>query len=297
MLMLQKTIKKTTSVKGVSLHSGKIATIELIPASVGTGIVFLCNGKQIKATWDNVVDTSMATTLGDGVLKIATVEHLLSAVAGLEISNLFVSVDGPEIPIMDGSAASFIYMIQEAGIRSQGVPRKTIRIKSKIDVKEDGRWAAFVPCNHKRITYAISFSHPKIGFQKLSLRVSRQKYVKEISRARTFGFLRDMEYLKAHNLALGGSLDNAIVLDDYRIMNEDGLRYPDEFVRHKMLDAVGDVSLAGVDVIGHYIAYKSGHTLNNRLLKKLFSTEKSWEWASVPEHEKIEVIGNAAEAF
>lgn len=297
MLMLQKTIKKTTSVKGVSLHSGKIATIELIPASVGTGIVFLCNGKQIKATWDNVVDTSMATTLGDGVLKIATVEHLLSAVAGLEISNLFVSVDGPEIPIMDGSAASFIYMIQEAGIRSQGVPRKTIRIKSKIEVKEDGRWAAFVPCSYKRITYAISFGHPKIGFQKLSLKVSRQKYVKEISRARTFGFLRDMEYLKANNLALGGSLDNAIVLDDYRIMNEDGLRYPDEFVRHKMLDAVGDVSLAGVDVIGHYIAYKSGHTLNNRLLKKLFSTEKSWEWASVPEHEKIKVIGNAAEAI
>ncbi len=296
MPMLQKTIKKTTSVKGITLHSGKIAAIELIPASVGTGIVFIRNDKHIRASWNNVVDTSMATTLGEGDKRIATVEHLLSAISGLGISNLFIRVNGPEIPIMDGSAASFIYMISETGVRSQGVPRKTIKIKNKVEVKEDGKWAAFVPSDSKRITYAISFNHPKIGFQKLSLKFDRQRYIKEISRARTFGFLRDMEYLKANNLALGGSLDNAIVLDDYRIMNEDGLRYPDEFVRHKMLDAVGDISLAGVDIIGHYIAYKSGHTLNNRLLRKLFSTEKSWEWVSAPE-EKVERIDEAVEAI
>ncbi len=296
MLMFQKTIKKTTSVKGICLHSGKIAKIELIPAPVGTGIVFIYGDKQLKARWDNVVDTSMATTLGDGEIKIGTVEHLLSAMSGLGITNIYIVIQGPEIPIMDGSSASFIYMIKDAGIWSQGIPRDTISIKNKIEIKDGDKWAAFVPSEQRRITCAIRFNHPKIGFQKLSFISNEQIYMSEISRARTFGFLKDMEHMKANHLALGGSLDNAVVLDDYRIINEDGLRYTDEFVRHKMLDAIGDISLAGVDIIGHYISYKSGHTLNNRLLRELFVKEASWDWVSGKDdtQRKIKLIGNPA---
>ncbi len=295
--MFQKTIKKTTSVKGICLHSGKIAKIELIPAPIGTGIVFIYEDKQIKARWDNVVDTSMATTLGNGEIRIRTVEHLLSAMSGLGITNIYINIEGPEIPIMDGSAASFIYMIKDAGVWSQGVPRDTISIKKKIEVKDGDKWAAFLPSEHRRITCAIRFKHPKIGFQKISFLSDEQTYLSEISRARTFGFLKDMEYLKAHNLALGGSLDNAVVLDDYRIINEDGLRYSDEFVRHKMLDTIGDISLAGIDIIGHYISYKSGHTLNNRLLRELLASETSWDWVSgkVNTGKEKELSGNPAE--
>lgn len=257
--------------------------LTLHPAPVDAGVVFrrvdLDPVVSIKATPQNVGDTRLSTTLVQGGTSISTVEHLLSAVAGLGIDNLTVDVSAPEVPIMDGSAGPFVFLIQSAGIVEQHAPKRYIRIKQRVTVEDGDKWARFEPFDGFKVGFGIDFDHPmfKNGVQFTELDFSSTSFVKEVSRARTFGFMRDIETLRARNLALGGSLENAVVLDDYRVLNEDGLRYEDEFVKHKVLDAIGDLYLLGHSLIGAFTGYKSGHALNNRLLRALIAQEGAWE--------------------
>jgi UDP-3-O-[3-hydroxymyristoyl] N-acetylglucosamine deacetylase len=250
---------------------------------VDTGVVFrrmdLDPPVEIKASPDNVGDTRLSTTLVDGAARVSTVEHLLSAIAGLGIDNVYVDVSAPEVPIMDGSAGPFVFLIQSAGIVEQEAPKKFIRIKRVVEVREADKWARFEPFDGFKVGFSIDFQHPIFsnGVQTAELDFSTTSFVKEVSRARTFGFMRDIEMLRERQLALGGSLDNAIVLDDFRILNEDGLRYDDEFVKHKILDAIGDLYLLGHSLIGAFTGFKSGHDLNNRLIRSLIATEDAWE--------------------
>ncbi len=250
------------------------------PAGVDEGIVFirgdLSGNNRIKANVRNVRDTTLATTLGLNGVTVSTVEHLMSAFSGMGVDNAVVEVDAPEVPIMDGSARPFVDLFKDVGTRVQGKGKKLLVIKDKIAVSEGEGTAMLLPSPEFRITYKIEFNHPAIGVQSYHMNFSDVSYEEEICAARTFGFLRDVEYLQAKGLALGGSLKNAVVLDDRRIINKDGLRFPDEFVKHKILDAIGDLSLLGIPIIGHFVAYKSGHRLNNLLLKELLIRKECW---------------------
>lgn len=281
--MKQRTLKTVISATGIGLHTGKKVSLTLRPAPANTGIIFrridLEVPVEIEAYAENVGDTRYSTTLANGKVKVSTVEHLLSALAGLGIDNAYIDVSAPEIPIMDGSAGPFIYLIQTAGIEEQNVAKKYIRIKRPIQVKQGDKWARLEPFNGFKINFKIDFNHPVLRRtrQYVEIDFSKTGFIKEISRARTFGFKHDMEFLRENKLALGGSLNNAIVVGDYRILNEDGLRYEDEFVRHKVLDAVGDLYLLGHGVIGAFSGYKSGHDLNNTLSRALLANKYAWE--------------------
>jgi len=293
----QRTIKNSIKATGIGLHTGKKITLSLNPAPAETGIIFtrtdLDNIINIKACPENVGDTTLSTTLISNNIKVSTVEHLLSAIAGLGIDNLFINLDGPEVPIMDGSAGPFVFLLQSAGIKEQKKPKKFIRILKPIEVKDEetGKWVKFAPFDGFKVAFTIGFDHPVFQDKthKAVLDFSTVSYVKEVSRARTFGFMRDVELLRSKNLALGGSLDNAVVVDDHRVLNADGLRYEDEFVKHKILDAVGDLYLLGKSLIGSFEGYKSGHDLNNRLLRKLIENQDAWEEVGYKTSEELPI--------
>ncbi len=282
-MIRQRTLKNVIRATGVGLHTGEKVYLTLRPAAPGTGIKFrrsdLDEPVFIDAKPENIVETQLSTTLVDGKVKISTVEHLLSALAGLGIDNAIVDVSAPEVPIMDGSAGPFVFLLQSAGVEEQAAAKRFIRIKRKVMVEDGDKWACFEPFDGFKVTFTIDFVHPAFheDTQTASIDFSSTSFVKEVSRARTFGFMKDIEALRKRNLALGGSLDNAIVVDDYRILNEDGLRYVDEFVKHKILDAIGDLYLLGHSLIGSFTGYKSGHALNNQLLRALLKAEDAWE--------------------
>lgn len=282
--MKQRTPRKMVQLTGVGLHSGETAELKIRPAPINTGIVFrrvdLDPVVEIPACYENVSDTMLCTSLQYNNVRVATVEHLLSALAGLGIDNAYIDINGPEIPIMDGSAAPFVFLIQAAGIREQGAAKRFIRILKPIRLEEQDKYVQFLPYNGYKISFTIDFEHPVFNDkpQKATLDFSSTSYVKEVCRARTFGFLSDYEKLREFNLAKGGSLNNAIVVDNYRILNEDGLRFESEFVAHKVLDAIGDLYLLGCGLIGAFEGYKSGHELNNRLLRELMVREDAWEY-------------------
>jgi UDP-3-O-[3-hydroxymyristoyl] N-acetylglucosamine deacetylase len=282
-MIRQRTLKNVIRATGVGLHTGDKVYLTLRPARPDTGIVFrrvdLVDPVDIKASPLNVGDTQLSTTLVSGDVRISTVEHLLSAFAGLGIDNAYVDVSAAEVPIMDGSAGPFVFLIQSAGIEELNVPKRFIRIKRGVRVEDGDKWARFDPFEGFKVGFTIDFEHPvfKNRRQHAEVDFSTTSFVKEVSRARTFGFMRDIEYLRERRLALGGSLDNAVVVDDYRVLNEDGLRYEDEFVRHKILDAIGDLYLLGRSLIGSFTGYKSGHGLNNRLLRTLLADRQAWE--------------------
>jgi len=279
----QRTLKNSIRATGVGLHTGKKIFLTLRPAAPNTGVIFrrvdLDDPVEIKATPENVGDTSLSSTLVQGDVRISTVEHLMSAIAGLGIDNVYVDISAPEVPIMDGSAGPFVFLIQSAGIVEQDAPKKFIRIKQGVKVEDGDKWARFEPFDGFKVGFSIDFEHPVFTTdnQFAELDFSTTSFVKEVSRARTFGFVRDVERLRKNELALGASMDNAIALDDYRVLNEDGLRYEDEFVKHKILDAIGDLYLLGHSLIGAFTGHKSGHALNNALLRKLLATENAWE--------------------
>ena len=279
----QRTLKNVIRATGVGLHSGEKVFLTLRPAPVDTGIVFrrvdLEPIVEIPAQGDLVTETTLCTGLSSGPAKVQTVEHLLSAMAGLGIDNAYVELSAAEVPIMDGSAGPFVFLLQSAGIAEQEAPKRFIRIIREVEVREGDKWARFTPHDGFRLDFTVEFNHPAIPAAQSTASVdfSTARYIKEVSRARTFGFMRDLEYMRERNLGLGGSMDNAIVLDEFRVLNEDGLRYADEFVRHKILDAVGDLYLAGHPIIGAYAGYKSGHALNNKLVRALLAETSAWE--------------------
>jgi UDP-3-O-[3-hydroxymyristoyl] N-acetylglucosamine deacetylase len=279
----QRTLKNSIRATGVGLHTGKKVLMTLRPAPPDTGIVFrrtdLPQAVDVVAHAENVGDTMLGTTLCRGNTRVSTVEHLLSAFAGLGIDNAIVELSAPEVPIMDGSAGPFVFLLQSAGIEEQREPKHFIRIKKRLRVEEGDKWAEFSPFDGFKVNFEIEFNHPifKRRAQTASMDFSTTSFLKEVSRARTFGFMRDLESLRERNLALGGNLDNAIVLDDFRVLNEDGLRYEDEFVKHKILDAIGDLYLLGHSLIGEFSGHKSGHALNNRLLRSLLKDTTTWE--------------------
>ncbi|MCP5150547.1 MAG: UDP-3-O-acyl-N-acetylglucosamine deacetylase [Ectothiorhodospiraceae bacterium] len=282
-MIRQRTLKNVIRATGVGLHTGRKVYLTLRPAAPNTGIVFrridLDDPVEIPARPENVCDTTLSTTLARGDVRVSTVEHLLSAMAGLGVDNAYVDLSAPEVPIMDGSAGPFVFLIQSAGIEEQSAPKRFIRITEPVEVEEGDKWARFEPFDGFKVTFEIQFDHPvfRACTSRTSVDFSTTSFVKEVSRARTFGFVRDLEWLRDNRLALGATLDNALVIDDYRVLNEDGLRYEDEFVKHKVLDAIGDLYLLGYPLIGAFHGYKSGHGLNNRLLRKLLATESAWE--------------------
>lgn len=282
-MIRQRTLKNVIRATGVGLHTGEKVYLTLHPAPIDTGIVFrrvdLAETVEIAAKAQNVGDTTLSSTLVQGDVRISTVEHMLSALAGLGIDNAYIDLSAAEVPIMDGSAGPFVFLIQSAGIVEQEAPKRFIRIKRSVVVEEDDKWVRFDPFDGFKVGMTIDFDHPafKGRTQTSEIDFSTTSFVKEVSRARTFGFMSQLEALRARNLALGGSLDNAIVVDDYRILNEDGLRYEDEFVKHKILDAIGDLYLLGCSLIGAFSGYKSGHALNNKLLCTLLADESAWE--------------------
>ncbi|ODU44668.1 UDP-3-O-acyl-N-acetylglucosamine deacetylase [uncultured Aquimonas sp.] len=283
-MIRQRTLRNAIRATGVGIHSGDKVYMTLRPAAVNTGIVFrrtdLAEPAEIKACAHCVGETSMASTLvnKDGV-KVSTVEHLLSALAGLGIDNCYIDLSAAEVPIMDGSAGPFVFLVQSAGIEEQHAAKKFIRIKKTVTVKDGDKWARFEPFEGFKVGFTIDFKHPVFSKSTSSAEIdfSTTSFVKEVSRARTFGFMKDIEMLRERNLVLGGSMDNAIVLDDYRVLNEDGLRYEDEFVKHKILDAIGDLYLLGHSLIGAFYGYKSGHGLNNQLLRAMLADASAWE--------------------
>src|SRR5690606_10763541 len=282
-MIRQRTLKNVIRATGVGLHTGEKVYLTVRPAPVDTGIIFrrvdLDPVVEIPAAAENVGETTLSSTLVLGDVKVGTVEHLLSAMAGLGIDNAYIELSAPEVPIMDGSAGPFVFLLQSAGIMEQEAAKKFIRIKAPVTVKEDDKSATFLPFEGCKVSFTIEFDHPVFRGRThmASIDFSSTSFVKEVARARTFGFMRDIEFLRSKNLALGGSVDNAIVVDDYRILNEDGLRYEDEFVKHKMLDAIGDLYLLGYSLIGEFVGHKSGHALNNQLLRQLLKQEDAWE--------------------
>ena len=295
-MIRQCTLKNVIRASGVGLHSGRKVYLSLRPAPPNTGIVFrrvdLDDAVEIKACPENVGDTTLSTTLSRGDACVSTVEHLLSAMAGLGIDNAYVDVSAPEVPIMDGSAGPFVFLIQSAGIEQQNSPKQFIRIRKPVAVEEEGKWARFEPFEGFKVSFSIEFDHPAFhrSTSKATVDFSTTSFVKEVSRARTFGFMRDLERLRENHLALGGTLDNAIIVDDYRVLNEDGLRYEDEFVKHKVLDAIGDLYLLGHSLIGFFNGHKSGHKLNNRLLKTLVADKSAWEIATFDDQVDVPII-------
>src|SRR5450432_3152283 len=291
----QRTLKNTIRATGVGLHTGKKVLMTLRPADPDQGIIFrrtdLPTMVDIKATAENVGDTMLGTSLGKGESRVSTVEHLLSAFAGLGIDNAIVEVSAAEVPIMDGSAGPFVFLLQSAGIEEQAAAKRFVRIKKSVTVRDGDKWARFEPFDGFKVGFSIDFNHPIFTRRSSSAEIdfSTTSFVKEVSRARTFGFMRDIEMLREKNLALGGSMDNAIVLDDYRVLNEDGLRYEDEFVKHKILDAIGDLYLLGHSLIGAFFGHKSGHELNNKLLRALIADVKAWEEVSFDDPAKAPI--------
>ena len=268
------------------LHTGKKISLTLKPAPSNSGIVFKrtdIESASIKASLENVFDTRLSTSLSNNEIKISTVEHLLSALAGIGIDNAIVELDGPEVPIMDGSARPFVFMIQSAGIQEQSEAKKFIKIKKTIEVKQDEKWAKIEPFDGFKVAFTIDFDHPAFSetSQSSEIDFSSVSYLSQVSRARTFGFAKDIELLRKNNLALGGSVNNAIVIDDYKVVNEEGVRFQDEFVKHKILDAIGDLYLLGHGLIGSFSAYKSGHHLNNLLLRELINNVHAWEEVTI----------------
>ena len=282
-MIKQRTLKNVIRATGVGLHTGEKVYLTLRPAAPDSGIVFrrvdLDQPVSIPAKAENVGDTQLSTTIEADGARISTVEHLLSALAGLGIDNAYIDVSAPEVPIMDGSAGPFVFLIQSAGVEEQNAAKRFIRILKPIEVRDGDKIARFEPFDGFKVSFGIDFDHPMFADETkyASVDFSSTSFVREVSRARTFGFLRDIEMLRERNLALGGSMENAIVVDDYRILNEDGLRYDDEFVKHKILDAIGDLYLLGHSLIGAFIGYKSGHALNNQLLKELIAHSDAWE--------------------
>ena len=282
-MIKQRTLKNVIRATGVGLHTGRKVFLTLRPAPADTGIVFrrddLKPPVEIVARAENVGDTSLSTSLVKDNVRISTVEHLLSAFAGLGIDNAYVDLSASEVPIMDGSAGPFVFLIQSAGVEEQNQPKKYMRIKRQISVRDGDKWARFEPFEGFKVSFAIEFDHPFFHQRSKHAEIdfSTTSFVKDVARARTFGFMKDVEILREQNLALGGSLDNAVVVDDYRVLNEDGLRYEDEFVKHKILDAIGDLYLLGHSLIGAFHGYKSGHELNNRLLRKILATKDAFE--------------------
>ena len=291
----QRTIKTSIRATGVGLHTGKKVLMTLRPAGVNTGIIFRRVDTEspidILASAELVGETNLGTTLIKDGIKVATIEHLMSALAGLGIDNIVIELSAAEVPIMDGSAGPFVFLIQSAGIEEQNASKKFIKIKKKIRVEEDDKWAEISPYKGFRVDFEIGFNHPVFNKQeqKASIDFSSTSFLKEISRARTFGFLKDIEKLRENNLTLGGSMSNAIVLDDFRIMNEDGLRYTNEFVIHKILDAIGDTYLLGHTLIGKYSAMKSGHGLNNKLMRAVIADCDAWEEVSFKSEKKAPI--------
>jgi UDP-3-O-[3-hydroxymyristoyl] N-acetylglucosamine deacetylase len=282
-MIRQRTLRNIIRATGVGLHTGDKVFLTLRPAAPDTGIVFrrvdLPEPVSIPASPTNVGDTRLSTTLVTDDVRISTVEHLLSAFAGLGIDNAYVDVSAPEVPIMDGSAGPFVFLIQSAGIEEQNRPKRFIRIRRRVRVEDGDKFAEFEPYDGFKVHFSIDFNHPAFASraQSATMDFSSTSFVKEVSRARTFGFLREIEALRQQNLALGGSFDNAVVVDDYRVLNEEGLRCEDEFVKHKILDAIGDLYLLGHSLIGAFRGHKSGHALNNRLLRALLADERAWE--------------------
>ena len=291
----QRTLKNVIRATGVGLHTGEKVYLTLRPAPVDTGIVFLRVDLdpviEVPARPGNVGDTRLSTTLEKDGVRISTVEHLMSAFAGLGIDNAYVELSAPEVPIMDGSAGPFVFLLQSAGILEQGKPKQFMRITRTVCLEEGDKWVRFEPFDGFKVSFAIDFDHPVLQNSKQVATVdfSTTSFVKEVSRARTFGFMEELETLRDAGLAQGGSLDNAIVLDSFHILNEDGLRYEDEFVKHKVLDAIGDLYLLGHPLIGAFSAFKSGHALNNRLLRKLVEDEDAWELISFGEEETVPI--------
>lgn len=283
-MIKQRTPRKVIEATGVGLHSGEKVYLTLRPAPVNTGIIFrrtdLNPVVEIPASYEYVGDTTLCTSLQHNGVKIGTVEHLLSALAGLGIDNAYVDINAPELPIMDGSAAPFVFLLQSAGIRQQNAPKRFIRILKPICVEDNGKYVKFLPYNGYKVSFTIDFDHPVFSDkpQSATFDFATCSYVKEVCRARTFGFLSDYEKLREVDLAKGGSLDNAVVVDDYRVLNDDGLRFHDEFVKHKVLDAIGDLYLLGASLIGAFEGYKSGHELNNKLLRALYAQRNAWEY-------------------
>ena len=282
-MIRQRTLKNVIGATGVGLHTGKKVYLTLRPAPVNTGIVFrrvdLDPIAEIPAALDRVSDTRLSTTIEHKGVRVSTVEHLMSAFAGLHIDNAIVELDEDEVPIMDGSAGIFVFLIQSAGIEMQSAPKQFIRISKPIEINDGDKWARFEPFDGFKVSFSIDFEHPSMqsSAQEATIDLSEISFAKEVSRARTFGFLQDEEALQEAGLARGGSLDNAIVMDDFRVINDDGLRYGDEFVKHKILDAIGDLYLLGCPLIGSFCAHKSGHGLNNRLLRELNERQDCWE--------------------
>lgn len=283
-MLKQRTLKEQVSATGVGLHNGEKVTLTLLPAAIDTGIVYrrtdLPGKPEIQATPDAVSDTRMCSALEKNGARVATVEHLMSALAGLGVDNVIIEVSASEIPIMDGSSGPFIYLLQSAGIVEQPAAKKFIKINKTIEVKESDKWVRFDPYHGFKMDFTIDFAHPVFENSGSNVKIdfSDNTYVSEISRARTFGFMHEVEYLRANGLARGGSLDNAIVLDEFRVLNTDGLRYEDEFAKHKVLDAIGDLYMLGHPVLGAYTAFKSGHGLNNQLIRALMEDASAWEY-------------------
>ena len=292
-MIKQRTLKNVISATGVGLHTGQKVTLTLRPAAADTGIVFrrvdLPQPVTIKADPFQVTDTRMCSALEADGVKVNTVEHLMSALAGLGIDNVYIDLTASEVPIMDGSASPFVFLVQSAGVEEQNAPKRFIRVKKTIQITDGDKWVKLEPYNGFRVTLSIDFKHPVFDHSGKAVTVdfADTSFIKEISRARTFGFMHEVEYLRNNGLALGGSLDNAIVMDEFRVLNTDGLRYDDEFVKHKVLDAIGDLYLLGHPVIGAFEAYKSGHALNNALLRELLQHQESWEFVSFEHNEDV----------
>ena len=285
-MLKQRTLNKMVSTTGVGLHNGEKVILNLLPAAINTGITFkridISGAPIIHATPDAVHDTRMCSALEQNGVRISTVEHLMSALAGLGVDNILIEVSASEIPIMDGSSGPFIFLLQQAGIIEQEAAKKFIKILKTITVIEDDKWVKFEPYHGFKMDFTIDFAHPVFENSGNNVKIDFKDntYIKDISRARTFGFMHEVEYLRANGLARGGSLDNAIVLDEYRILNRGGLRYQDEFAKHKVLDAIGDLYMLGHPLLGAFTAYKSGHALNNKLLRALLADETAWEFAT-----------------
>lgn len=290
-LLKQRTLKSSIRTTGVGLHTGEKIALCLRPAQPDTGIVFRRVDLQvpvdIRADALLVTDTRLCSLIEQDGVRVATIEHLMSAFSGLGIDNAYVDLNGPEVPIMDGSAGPFVYLIQSAGIEEQPVAKKFLRIRELVRVEDGDKWACLAPHPGFRLSFSIDFAHPVFerSVQEATVDFAHTSYIKEVARARTFGFMQDVENLRNNGFALGGSLDNAIVMDEFRVLNSEGLRFEDEFVKHKLLDAIGDLYLIGHPIIGAFAAHKSGHGLNNQLVRKVLANRSAWEWASFDDSE------------
>ncbi len=300
MMIKQRTLKRIVQATGVGLHTGKKVTLTMRPAPANTGVIYrrtdLNPPVDFPADAKSVRDTMLCTCLvNEDDVRISTVEHLNAALAGLGIDNIVIEVNAPEIPIMDGSAAPFVFLLLDAGIEELRTAKKFIRIKEIVRVEDGDKWAEMRPYNGFKLDFTIDFNHPAIdaSTQRYKLDFSAESFMSQISRARTFGFMRDIEYLQSKGLCLGGSFDCAIVVDDYRVLNDDGLRFEDEFVRHKMLDAIGDLFMCGYNIIGEFTAFKSGHALNNKLLQAVLAKESAWEFVTFEDEAQMPVAFKA----